>query len=97
MESDETPVKHTSLSALASQAFVRIEIFAYVVLGLFLALTALLGISTAAVSLWNGVQAHGDANSLVATIDRLLFVLMDAKPLGLGQPIVGAHTAGEEH
>jgi uncharacterized membrane protein (DUF373 family) len=76
MESDETPVKETPLSALASQAFVRIESFAYMVLGLFLALTALLGISTAAVSLWNGVQAHGDANSLVATIDRLLFVLM---------------------
>jgi uncharacterized membrane protein (DUF373 family) len=76
MESDETPVKDTPLNALASQAFVRIEIFAYMVLGLFLALTALLGISTAAVSLWNGVQAHGDASSLVATIDRLLFVLM---------------------
>jgi len=76
MESDETSVKDTPLNALASQAFVKIETFAYMVLGLFLALTALLGISTAAISLWNGIQTRGDASSLVSTIDRLLFVLM---------------------
>jgi uncharacterized membrane protein (DUF373 family) len=76
MESDETAVKDTPLIALASRAFVKVEVFAYMVLGLLLALTALLGIGTAAVSLWKDVEAHGDASLLVTTIDRLLFVLM---------------------
>ncbi len=46
------------------------------ILGLLLGVTAVLGISTAAFSLWRDVQAHGDAMSLISTIDRLLFVLM---------------------
>ena len=50
--------------------------FAYLVLGFLLALTALLGVGSAAVSLWQDVQEHINAASLVLTIDRLLFVLM---------------------
>jgi uncharacterized membrane protein (DUF373 family) len=68
---NETPVR-----AWASRAFWRVEILAYMVLGLLLALTAMLGIVSGGVSLWHAVQEHGDANSLVLTIDRLLFVLM---------------------
>jgi len=66
----------TRMGALAGRAFLRIEMFAYMVLGLLLALTALVGIGGAGVSLWGAVQEHGNANSLVITIDRLLFVLM---------------------
>ncbi len=77
MDGDELTDKDaTRIGKLASRAFLRIEVFAYLVLGLLLALTALLGIGSAAVSLWQDVQEHISANSLVLTIDRLLFVLM---------------------
>jgi len=64
------------VAALASRFFGRIELLAYLVLGLLLALAALLGTGSAAVQLWNALLAHGDADSLVIAIDRLLFVLM---------------------
>jgi uncharacterized membrane protein (DUF373 family) len=54
----------------------KIEIFAYVVLGLLLALTALFGIASASASLWASVTDAGGAGSVVVTVDRLLFVLM---------------------
>jgi uncharacterized membrane protein (DUF373 family) len=77
VESDEhADVDVTRLGALAGRAFLKVEVFAYMILGLLLALTAILGIGTAAVSLFRDLQAHGDAMSLVSTIDRLLFVLM---------------------
>ncbi len=77
MDSDEISDNDvTRVGALASQAFLKVEVFAYLVLGIVLALTALLGIFTAGVSLWKAVQAYGDPSSLVSTIDRLLFVLM---------------------
>ena len=64
------------LGTLASKVFLRIEIIAYIVLGLMLALAALLGIGTAWVSLWEAVSLKGNAIALVVAIDRLLFVLM---------------------
>jgi uncharacterized membrane protein (DUF373 family) len=77
MDSDEIPDKDvTRIGRLASRSFLKIEVFAYLVLGLLLALTALLGVGSAAVSLWQDVQEHINAASLVLTIDRLLFVLM---------------------
>ncbi len=66
----------TPLRAWASRAFWQVEVFAYMVLGILLALTAMLGIVSGGISLWRAVLEHGDANSLVFTIDRLLFVLM---------------------
>jgi len=77
MDSDEIADKDvTRIGKLASRAFLKIEVFAYLVLGLLLALTALLGVGSAAVSLSQDVQEHINAASLVLTIDRLLFVLM---------------------
>jgi uncharacterized membrane protein (DUF373 family) len=69
-------IEGTRIGALANRAFWKIEIFAYMVLGLLLALTALLGIGSAGASLWQAARDYGDATSLVVTIDRLLFVLM---------------------
>ena len=69
-------VEETRIGALANRAFWKIEIFAYMVLGLLLAMTALLGIGSAGVSLWHAAHDYGDATALVVTIDRLLFVLM---------------------
>ncbi len=66
----------TALGAFADRTFLKVEIIAYLVLGLLLALTALLGIGAAAVSLWTAVLQHGDADSLVYAIDRILFMLM---------------------
>jgi uncharacterized membrane protein (DUF373 family) len=60
----------------ASGAFVQIEIAIYIVLGLLLALAALVGIGGAFASLWHAALDHGTPDSLVTAIDRLLFVLM---------------------
>jgi hypothetical protein len=45
-------------------------------LGCLLALTALLGVYSAAAALWTSVLERGAALSLVVTIDRILLVLM---------------------
>ncbi|HMA48601.1 MAG TPA: phosphate-starvation-inducible PsiE family protein [Magnetospirillaceae bacterium] len=77
MDSDQDLGKGTNqIIERATNAFLKIEIFAYVVLGLLLALTALLGMVSASTSLWASVARYGDAGSIVVTIDRLLFVLM---------------------
>ena len=77
MDSDELPDKDvTRIGKMASRAFLRVEVFAYLILGLLLALTALLGVGSAAVSLWYDVQDRINATALVLTVDRLLFVLM---------------------
>jgi uncharacterized membrane protein (DUF373 family) len=64
------------IGVLAGRLFGRIELLAYIVLGLMLALAALIGIGLAGTSLWTTVLRRGDTVSLVVTIDRLLFVLM---------------------
>jgi uncharacterized membrane protein (DUF373 family) len=73
----ETTDKTVSrLGATADRAFLKLEIFAYIILGLMLALAALLGIFSAGGSLLEALREHADADTLVVTIDRLLFVLM---------------------
>jgi uncharacterized membrane protein (DUF373 family) len=64
------------MSAGASRAFLGLENIAYVVLGLLLAVTALLGVAGASTDLWKAFQHFGDATALVVAIDQLLFVLM---------------------
>ena len=73
---DLTDKDATRIGVSASRAFLRVEVLAYLILGMFLAVTALLGIGSAAVSLWQDVQERVNPASLVLTIDRLLFVLM---------------------
>jgi uncharacterized membrane protein (DUF373 family) len=77
MESDDQ-VDHIGnrIGTLASRVFGRIELLAYIVLGLMLALAALIGIGLAGASLWTTVLERGDTVALIITIDRLLFVLM---------------------
>jgi uncharacterized membrane protein (DUF373 family) len=64
------------LAERASVAFLNIELVTHVILGLMLVAVALLGIGSAGLSLWHAVTEHGTAASIVAAIDRLLFVLM---------------------
>ena len=64
------------LGAWAGRVFLTIEILAYITLGLLLVVAALMGIGSAAVSMWSVWRAGVDGPSLVLAIDRLLFVLM---------------------
>jgi uncharacterized membrane protein (DUF373 family) len=73
---DGGPKKVTRVRGAASQALVKIELFAYLAIGVVLALAALVGIGSAAWSLWSALRESGVADSIVLTIDRLLFVLM---------------------
>lgn len=72
----EEPGRTEQLERIATDAFLKIETFAYIVLGALLAAAALIGMFGAAQSLWESLLAHGDADAVVFTIDRLLFVLM---------------------
>jgi uncharacterized membrane protein (DUF373 family) len=76
MKEDNAGRSITRLGAMANVAFLRVEILAYLILGILLALAALIGMGSAALSLWHAVQAHGDADTLVYSMDRLLLVLM---------------------
>lgn len=66
----------TRLGALTAYTSLRVEILAYAALGLLLVLTTLLGLMSAAATLWDAVLRHGEPNAIVATVDRLLFVFM---------------------
>ncbi len=61
---------------LADRAFLKIEILAYVLLGVLLAIAVLVGMWSAARLLVSSIHAPGDTDALVIAIDRLLFVLM---------------------
>ncbi len=64
------------IERLAAWMFLKVETFAYIVLGLMLALTALLGIAGAAWALFDALRLTGASHLVVLTVDRLLFVLM---------------------
>ena len=66
----------TRTGAFATTVFLNAEIFAYLVLGLLLAVTTLLAIISATASLWTAALRFGATDSIVATIDQLLFVFM---------------------
>ncbi len=71
-----TPREINRLGAAAGRAFLTVEVLAYIVLGVMLALAVLVGVGGAAVSLWGAIAARGEAEALVLAVDRLLFVLM---------------------
>jgi uncharacterized membrane protein (DUF373 family) len=64
------------LGAVASGVFLNVEVIAYVVLGVMLAIAVLVGVGGAAVSLWGAILARAETGPLVSAVDRLLFVLM---------------------
>ena len=72
----DSHTRQTRIGGLACRTFGQSEDFIYIILGVVLALSALLGIVSSSVALWSTGQQHGDSISLVVTIDRLLFVLM---------------------
>lgn len=64
------------LGTAAGGVFLTVEVLAYVALGVMLAIAVLVGVGGAAVSLWDAIEARGEAATLVLAVDRLLFVLM---------------------
>jgi uncharacterized membrane protein (DUF373 family) len=64
------------LGTAAGGVFLTVEVLAYVVLGVMLAIGVLIGVGGAAVSLWGAVKSMGESQALVLAVDRLLFVLM---------------------
>jgi uncharacterized membrane protein (DUF373 family) len=64
------------VGVIAANAFLKVEVVAYLVLGLLLAVVAVLGMFGAVASLWSAVKDFGAPETLVFTIDRLLLVLM---------------------
>ena len=66
----------TRLGESADRVFHQVEIVAYILLGLLLAVSAVLGMGGTALLLLHSLQANADTDSLVIAIDRLLFVLM---------------------
>jgi uncharacterized membrane protein (DUF373 family) len=77
MESDAKAERAaTRLGDSADRVFHQIEIVAYILLGLLLAVAAVVGMGRTAMLLLHSLQANAGADSLVIAIDRLLFVLM---------------------
>jgi branched-chain amino acid transport system ATP-binding protein len=72
----ETDAEANKIGALSSKMFLRVEVSAYLVLGLLLALVAMIGTVSATLSLVKAGLELGGALSLVVTIDRILLVLM---------------------
>jgi phosphate starvation-inducible membrane PsiE len=75
-EDDGTDKSVTRAGYFADRVLQQVEVATYILLGILLAAAALLGMLGATSLLLNSVQTHGDADSLVVAIDRLLFVLM---------------------
>ena len=73
---DDSLNQTTRAGVLADRAFQHLETFAYILLGVLLAVAAAIGIADAAVALVGAARAWGDAEALVTAIDGLLFVLM---------------------
>ena len=71
VEKDTKPIGQS-----ADRAFHYIELTAYILLGILLAIAALIGLADAAIELFQAVSARGDTQALVIAIDGLLFVLM---------------------
>jgi uncharacterized membrane protein (DUF373 family) len=66
----------TRLGESADRVFHQVEIVAYILLGLLLAVAAVLGMGGTAMLLLHSLEAKAASDSLVSAIDRLLFVLM---------------------
>jgi phosphate starvation-inducible membrane PsiE len=66
----------TRLAESADRVFHQVEIVAYILLGLLLAVAAVVGMGGTAMLLLHSLQANAAGDTLVIAIDRLLFVLM---------------------
>ena len=75
-KSEKHDVEANRIGQLSGRMFLRVEVSAYLILGLLLALVAAIGTVSATVSLYHAGLELGGELSLVVTIDRILLVLM---------------------
>jgi uncharacterized membrane protein (DUF373 family) len=76
MDAAEADKDSRRVGTMAARAFLRVEVLAYLLLGVMLALVVLFGLVGAGTSLVTAAYDYGAPKSLVVTIDRLLLVLM---------------------
>jgi uncharacterized membrane protein (DUF373 family) len=75
-KSEQLDAESHRIGRFSGRAFLRIETSAYLVLGLLLAVVALIGTISALFTLVTAAQELGVSLPLVVTIDRILLVLM---------------------
>ena len=75
-KSEQPDSESNWIGRFSSRAFLRIEVSAYLILGLLLAIVALIGTISAMFTLAKAAQEMGASLWLVVTIDRILLVLM---------------------
>ncbi len=73
---EQNDVETTRIANLAAKLFLKIEVTAYILLGCLLGGTVFLGVVNAGISMVHTLLAQAEANAIVETVDRLLFVLM---------------------
>jgi uncharacterized membrane protein (DUF373 family) len=73
---DEQVEELTLMGTVANRIFLQFETIAYIVLGLLLAATIVLGITGSAITVWGSAFGPSNETTLVYSIDRMLFLLM---------------------
>jgi len=76
VKSDRQDPESSWIASISQRVFLRVEVSAYLILGLLLSVVALLGIVGAVITLAKSVQEVSSPIWLVITIDRILLVLM---------------------
>lgn len=76
MSLDEPLAVKSRLAERAGRVFIRIEFFAYLIVGLAFSVVAIFGLVGAGGALWGATTQFGDTTPLIIAIDRLLLVLM---------------------
>lgn len=73
---DEESEEVTRIGYIADKLFLQFETLAYIVLGVLLAVTIILGITGTGAQVMDAALGQSNVDALVYTVDRMLFVLM---------------------
>ena len=95
VSTEAPPGEHTESGRLlrtSTNAFLHVEHWLYVALGAILSVTAIMALGLVVVTLWNGALNLGGGDTMLVSIDRLLFVLMLAEILHTVRVSIGSGT-----
>lgn len=73
---DDEEIEVTRIGTFANKVFLQFETIAYIALGVLLAVTVVLGITGTGTAVLGAALGQSGENTLVFTVDRMLFVLM---------------------
>lgn len=73
---DGEEIEVTWIGSVANKVFLQFETVAYIALGALLAVTVILGITGTGTAVLGAALGQSSENTLVFTVDRMLFVLM---------------------